>query len=219
MQSIFKARLIFQRVLGLVARRFGFNDRLSQFCDGCGRTDWMGFWSANDVWIAVAGNVNSHRHGAYCISCFDRMARAKGIVLEWTPTLRQDAANVSHCVQVSAKGSIRVQATAQNLGWIVERELPQAKDSRQSRRLTITPGCIVLGTAGGSKFPGAPRKDEHTDPFLAARPDLSAHRPSAKQSDPDDAHPTYRQVEENYAPENAILGSAVWAFPRVKDES
>ena len=84
--SINWLRLLYQHVLGTIAIRFGFNDKLSQFCDRCGRTGYIPFWTANDIWIAVAGNVNGHRHGAYCVPCFDVLARAKGICLDWTPT-------------------------------------------------------------------------------------------------------------------------------------
>lgn len=81
-----RLRLLFQWALGAIARPLGFNHRLGQFCDRCGRTNYVGFWADNSVWIPIAGNVNGCRHGAYCVSCFDYLARAKGIILEWTPT-------------------------------------------------------------------------------------------------------------------------------------
>lgn len=80
-----KLRLLFQNVLGVMAISLGYNHKLSQFCDRCGRTRYLSFWAANDVWIAVAGNVNGCRHGAYCVLCFDYLARAKGIRLNWVP--------------------------------------------------------------------------------------------------------------------------------------
>lgn len=80
-----RLRLAFQFLLSVTAIPLGFNDRLSQFCDRCGRTKYVSFWAANDLWIAVAGNVNGHRHGAYCVPCFDLLARKKGILLQWTP--------------------------------------------------------------------------------------------------------------------------------------
>lgn len=86
-----KLRLAFQYLLSAIAIPLGFNDKLSQFCDRCGRTKWVGFWASNEVWISVAGNVNGHRHGAYCVPCFDFLARRKCISLDWTPTFKQDS--------------------------------------------------------------------------------------------------------------------------------
>ena len=80
-------RLAFQYVLGFVARHYGFNDKLGQFCDHCGRTGYISFWSVDEVWESVAGNVNGYRHGAYCVLCFDLLAKRKGIWLHWTPTI------------------------------------------------------------------------------------------------------------------------------------
>jgi hypothetical protein len=76
--------LSFQYLLSAVAIPLGFNDKLNQFCDRCGRTNYACFWSANEVWEAVAGNVNGHRHGAYCVSCFDVLARRKCVAIQWT---------------------------------------------------------------------------------------------------------------------------------------
>jgi hypothetical protein len=94
-------RLKIQWLLSAIAIPLGFNHRLSQFCDRCGKSHWMGFWAANDVWIAVAGNVNDHRHGAFCISCFDALARRKGILLDWTPTF--EAKRAANSGGVTAK--------------------------------------------------------------------------------------------------------------------
>ena len=79
-------RLGFQWLLSSIAISMGFNDRLGQYCDRCGRTRYVGFWSANEVWEAVAGNVNGHRHGAYCVPCFDVLARRQCVPIQWTAT-------------------------------------------------------------------------------------------------------------------------------------
>jgi len=91
-----RLRLLFQFVLGMVARTFGINDKLSQFCDRCGRTHYLSFWSTNEVWIAVAGNVNGHQHGAYCIACFHYIARQREILLDWTPTIIPNPDQTNH---------------------------------------------------------------------------------------------------------------------------
>lgn len=84
-----KLRLALQWLLSAIAIPLGFNDKLCQFCDRCGRgMAGKGFWAVNDVWEAVAGNVNGHRHGCFCRDCFTAIARAKGIVLEWKPVVR-----------------------------------------------------------------------------------------------------------------------------------
>lgn len=88
-----KYRLYYQYLLGTIARRFGFNDKLSQFCDCCGRTHYTSFWAENDTWIAVAGNVNGHRHGAYCVMCFHALAKKKGIHLHWSPEIKARCAS------------------------------------------------------------------------------------------------------------------------------
>jgi hypothetical protein len=82
-------RLLAQELLGIIARWLDFNDRLSQFCDRCGRSGagWPSWWADTPLWESVAGNVNGHHHGCYCPSCFDELARAKGILLLWKPEL------------------------------------------------------------------------------------------------------------------------------------
>lgn len=83
-----KARLIFQWLLFHILHPLGLADRLVQHCDRCGRSGGNGpiWWDfSNAVWEAVAGNKNGHRHGCYCIYCFDTMAAEKGIVLMWEP--------------------------------------------------------------------------------------------------------------------------------------
>lgn len=85
-----KLRLLYQAVLSAIAIRFGFNDKLGQFCDRCGRTKWrMAWWDdKHTIWEAVAGNLNGCRHGCYCPQCFTILAREKGIRLIWVPTVR-----------------------------------------------------------------------------------------------------------------------------------
>ena len=78
-------RLRFQRLMSALAIPFGFNDRLVQFCDRCGRTHYLSFWADNDVWESVAGNANGHRHGAYCVYCFDVMATEQSVGIQWKP--------------------------------------------------------------------------------------------------------------------------------------
>lgn len=83
-------RLILQSLLGAIARPLGFNDRLVQFCDRCGRSgqSWPSWWSEDvTVWEAIAGNVNGHHHGCYCPNCFDEIACSKGISLRWKPEI------------------------------------------------------------------------------------------------------------------------------------
>lgn len=81
-----RLRLFYQWALSTwVAIPLGFNDRLRQFCDRCGRTKYLCFWADTSVWESVAGNVNGHHHGAYCAPCFDKLARRKGIRLDWKP--------------------------------------------------------------------------------------------------------------------------------------
>lgn len=86
-----KLRLLFQLCLSFVAIPLGFNDKLSQFCDRCGRTNWrMAWWDySNKVWEAVAGNVNGYRHGCYCPQCFTVLARERNIRLVWVPEIRK----------------------------------------------------------------------------------------------------------------------------------
>jgi hypothetical protein len=87
-----KLRLLYQYLLGAIARPLGFNDRLSQFCDHCGRTKWSVRWwdETNKVWESVAGNVNDRHHGCFCPDCFTILARKKGIWLVWKPTVEPD---------------------------------------------------------------------------------------------------------------------------------
>ena len=83
-------RLRAQELLGVIARTFRFNDRLTQFCDRCGRSGrlWPSWWAEDiKVWEMVAGNVNGCHHGCYCPNCFDEIAHSKGIALRWKPEL------------------------------------------------------------------------------------------------------------------------------------
>ena len=82
-------RLVFQSLLGAIARALSFNDHLTQFCDRCGRSgaSWPSWWADTKLWESVAANVNGHHHGCYCPSCFDEMARSKGIRLRWKPEI------------------------------------------------------------------------------------------------------------------------------------
>lgn len=82
-----RIRLAFQRALSAIAIPLGFNDHLVQFCNHCGRTHYLPFWASNDVWESVAGNVHGCRHGAYCVPCFDALARRRGIYLDWKPEI------------------------------------------------------------------------------------------------------------------------------------
>lgn len=82
-----RIRLTLQHILSAIAIPLRFNDRLIQFCDRCGRSRYLGFWADNEVWEAVAGNVNGHRHGAYCIECFNSLASERGILLQWKPEI------------------------------------------------------------------------------------------------------------------------------------
>lgn len=84
-----RLRLLCQRLLSAVAIPLGFNHRLSQFCDRCGRSNWRRAWwdDTNKVWEAVAGNVNGCRHGCFCPDCFTILAREKGIHLTWKPVI------------------------------------------------------------------------------------------------------------------------------------
>jgi hypothetical protein len=82
-------RLSYQRLLSAIAIPLGFNHRLIQFCDRCGRTRTdLSWWDdTGKVWEAVAGNVNGHHHGCFCAECFTILAREKGIYLTWKPTI------------------------------------------------------------------------------------------------------------------------------------
>ena len=80
-------RLAYQRILSAVAIPLGFNDRLVQFCDRCGRTRYLSFWADTAVWEAVAGNVNGCHHGAFCVPCFNAVAERKGLHINWKPAL------------------------------------------------------------------------------------------------------------------------------------
>lgn len=84
-----KLRLIFQSMLGTVAIRLGFNHRLHQFCDRCGRTRWTAHWwdDSTEVWEAVAGDINGHHHGCFCLDCFTILAREKDICITWKPSM------------------------------------------------------------------------------------------------------------------------------------
>ena len=81
-----KLRLLLQWLLSTIAIPLGFNHKLSQFCWVCGRSNTVWFWSDKNVWDRIAPS-NRYRHGIYCVSCFDKMARQKGICLAWTPTI------------------------------------------------------------------------------------------------------------------------------------
>lgn len=83
-----RLRLALQWLLSAIAIPLGFNHKLGQCCDRCGRfAAWKGFWADNDVWEAVAGNVNGCRHGCFCRDCFTLIARDKGIRLDWKPSI------------------------------------------------------------------------------------------------------------------------------------
>lgn len=86
-----RLRLSLQWLLSAIAIPLGVNDRLTQFCDRCGRTRFLSFWADTEVWEAVAGNVNGHHHGCYCIPCFAAIAERKGVRLEWKPFFREGA--------------------------------------------------------------------------------------------------------------------------------
>lgn len=74
------------------ARSFGFSDRLVQRCDRCGRIPPTSWWDpSNEVWEAVCGNLNGHRHGCFCINCFSKIASKKGVFIDWRPTLIDNA--------------------------------------------------------------------------------------------------------------------------------
>ena len=87
-------RLLYQHLLSMVAIPLGFNDRLTQFCDRCGRTKWAVHWwddsDRTEVWKAVAWNVNGHHHGCFCPACFTVLARKKNIRLIWRPIIEQE---------------------------------------------------------------------------------------------------------------------------------
>jgi len=85
-----KLRLLFQKLLSAVAIACGFNHRLVQFCDRCGRTHRIAMWwdETDEVWESVAGNVDGHHHGCFCLECFTILAREKGIPLIWIPTIQ-----------------------------------------------------------------------------------------------------------------------------------
>ena len=87
-----KIRLGYQHLLSAIAIPLGFNHRLVQFCDRCGRTRWgVSWWDHSGmVWEAVAGNINGHRHGCFCPKCFTELARENGIYLIWKPTIEKE---------------------------------------------------------------------------------------------------------------------------------
>jgi hypothetical protein len=84
-----KLRLIYQHVLSVIAKPLGFNHRLTQFCDRCGKTNWgMHWWDYSTIiWEAVAGNVNGHHHGCFCPPCFTALANEKGLSIVWRPAI------------------------------------------------------------------------------------------------------------------------------------
>lgn len=86
-----RLRLLFQCALSSIARPLGVNHLLTQYCDRCGRTNWpTGWWDdSTEVWEAVAGNVNGHHHGCFCLNCFTIMAAEKNIQIMWRPVIER----------------------------------------------------------------------------------------------------------------------------------
>ena len=86
-----RLRLFYQRLLSAIAIPLGFNWRLTQYCDRCGRSHWPMCWwdDTTEVWEAVAGNVNGYHHGCFCPDCFTILAKKKGIWLVWRPTIER----------------------------------------------------------------------------------------------------------------------------------
>jgi hypothetical protein len=89
-----KFRLLCQAALSAIAIPLGFNDKLTQFCDRCGRSHWRMVWwdETNVVWETVVGNINGCRHGCYCPACFTAIAHDKGVRILWVPIIEQEVA-------------------------------------------------------------------------------------------------------------------------------
>lgn len=54
---------------------------IHEFCHDCGRRQPLVWWAPAQLWAEVGGG------GITCPKCFDRRARAKGILLMWEPRI------------------------------------------------------------------------------------------------------------------------------------
>jgi hypothetical protein len=53
-----------------------------EYCHKCGRISVPVFYVTDKLWFSVVGYENNGKH--FCINCFDKMARQKGINILYT---------------------------------------------------------------------------------------------------------------------------------------
>ena len=53
---------------------------LDGYCKRCGKREVPVFKVSDDLWLNVTGAEHTE---TYCINCFDKMARNKGIYIVW----------------------------------------------------------------------------------------------------------------------------------------
>lgn len=69
--------------LKLFICKIGYGDRLTEFCQECGRTTDLVWWAPDALWLELTGE--RHGGGVRCTACFDRTATRRGIILRWRP--------------------------------------------------------------------------------------------------------------------------------------
>lgn len=80
-----RMRCVYRKLEFWVYCHLAISERLTQHCDRCGRIDTnQSFWTSDYLWQAIKDKAQDYpEHGCYCISCFDRLASDKGIMLMW----------------------------------------------------------------------------------------------------------------------------------------
>jgi hypothetical protein len=65
-------------------------DRLIEYCEVCGIRQPLVWWSPNELWSELTGErpvKGDNMPGVICPRCFDDRAHARGILLQWHPTV------------------------------------------------------------------------------------------------------------------------------------
>ena len=68
----------------------GWGSMLVEYCEDCGRRTPLVWWSPNDLWEEMTGEATpdgDNAPGILCPECFDRKASARGVILQWHPTI------------------------------------------------------------------------------------------------------------------------------------
>ena len=60
-----------------------------EFCDDCGRRQPLVWTSSDALWTETTGkqSVLTDGGGVLCPECFDKKARANGLMLRWVPVI------------------------------------------------------------------------------------------------------------------------------------